>query len=133
MASTTAAPQGPYAEAVDTFFNRLRELLPVYVSPMRATVVAVVATAAIAVLLAPALLHHGRRLGAADVSAEGRMAAGATLAGAVFALVVFAGTLRDVLFRMDMVGSNRLHFALEHWVTRYVRAARLGATSLLPP
>lgn len=130
---STAAPQGPYAEAVDTFFDRLRELLPVYVSPMRATVVSVVATAVVAVLLTPALRYHARRLGAADVSPEGRMAAGATLAGAALALAVFASTLRNVLFRMDMVGSNRLHFALEHWITRYVRAARLGASSLLPP
>jgi hypothetical protein len=126
------ATKGPYAEAVDTLFDRLRELYPVYVSPRRATLVALAAGAAVVALLAPALRFHVGRL-RAPATAEAHLASTGVVLGAALGVALLVSTLRDVLFRADMVGANKLHFALEHWVTRYVRAAREGAAGVLAP
>jgi hypothetical protein len=128
-----ATTKGPYAEAVDTFFDRLGELYPVYVSPVRATVVSLVVSAAALALLAPALHFHLGRLRDPAATAPEHMASAGVVLGGAAGVVALGSTLRDVLYRRDLFGANKLHFALEYWVTRYVRAARDGATGLLPP
>ena len=124
-----ATTKGEYAEAVDTFFDRLRELYPVWVSPMRATLVALAAGAAAVALLSPTLAFHAGRLRApaSTTTPQEHMASAGVLLGAALGVAVLVSGLRDTLIRFDMMAKNRLHFALEHWLGRYVRAARGGA------
>lgn len=112
-------------EVVNTFFDRASKMLPTYVSPVRASIIAVVVVAVFLYLLAPVLAHMQRKALASDNTLDHLLATGTVVGVAVVTITVFR-RLRDLFYLFDMLKFNKQHFANLYWLSQYIQAAKDG-------
>ena len=118
-----ASPEA-YAEVVHAFFNRAERLFPKWVSPRRATIISIVVGLLTTALLYPMLSSNAARVQDPSTLPKDQMTSAAVLLGSIVGVVYLSSAVRDYVFRVDMLSSNSLHFAMEYWIPRYLRAFR---------
>ena len=111
------------SNALNTLFDRLELMLPVYVSPRSSTIKAVLTTIVLSLVILALLRHQ-------EVAAVRRSDDGARIALriAMIALPLIGLflilKLKDVFYELDMYVYNRQHFANIHWGKQYMNILR---------
>lgn len=109
--------------AVDRFFDRLRDALPVHVPRAPSRRVAVGLFALLVALGAPAFRA---RIAARLTRQERALEVGAAVAY-VAAAALLALEVRRRVYRYEMFSANLGHFTVLKWIPPYVQALRSGA------
>jgi len=119
--------KGDIAQAVDTFFDRIISLMPVYVGRLKPMTFAALISFGLLLALLPIIIEQ-KRLGA---SGENEMQKRLWILYLVILLLVILkvfSELTGVIYNSLMIQHNKQHYANVHWVAEYARAKRSGAT-----
>lgn len=111
------------SNALNTLFDRLEPMLPIYVSPRAAIIKAVLTTIVLSLVILAVLRHQ-------EVEAVRRSDDGARIALRIAMIALpLVGLflilkLKDVFYEFDMYVYNRQHFANIHWGKQYMNVLR---------
>lgn len=126
MSETDVVTKGDLADAVDTFFDRVRDYFPppVFVGRGQATMVSVlVSLVVLFISLQPAMkLRENATTPMEEITAVG------VIVACVIVTLFVQQTLTGVVYNFSMHSLNRQHIANTHWVSEYRKAK---TTSLL--
>jgi len=120
MSETEVVTKGDLADAVDTFFDRVRDYFPppVFVGRGQSMMVSVlVSLVVLYISLQPAMkMKEEATNPMEEVTAIGIIIA------CVIATMLVQRMVAGVVYNFAMYGLNRQHFANTHWVSEYSRA-----------
>ena len=111
------------SNALNTLFDRLEPMLPIYVSPRTAIIKAVLTSIVLSLVILAVLRHQ-------EVEAVRRSDDGARIALRIAMIALpLVGLflilkLKDVFYEFDMYVYNRQHFANIHWGKQYMNVLR---------
>tara|TARA_X000000368_G_C22992490_1_gene694982 strand:- start:674 stop:1054 length:381 start_codon:yes stop_codon:yes gene_type:complete len=120
MSETDVVTRGDLADAVDTFFDRVRDYFPppVFVGRGQANMVSVlVALIVLYISLRPAMKLKEQ----ATNPMEEITAIGVIVACVIITLIV-QRIVAGAVYNFSMLDLNRQHFANKHWVSEYSKA-----------
>lgn len=117
---TDLVTRGDLSEAVETFFDRVRDYIPppVFVGRTRAMTMSVIASLVILVVSLRPALQLKRD---ASNSMEEMVAIG-IIVGCVGVALIMQRVVSGTVYTMAMNGANRQHLANAHWLSHYARA-----------
>lgn len=120
MSETEVVTKGDLANAVDTFFDRVRDYFPppVFVGRGQAMMVSIlISLIVLFISLQPAMKMKEE----ATNPVEEMKAIGIIVVCVIITLLV-QRTVAQVVYTFAMYGMNRQHFANTHWVSEYSKA-----------
>ena len=113
--------------AIDRFFDRVHDALPVHVSRLPSIRVAAGLLVVLLALLAPAVR---RRIDEA-ATRQDRMAEAAGAVALLAGAVLLSLEVHQRLYHFQMFSANLKHFTLLRWIPLYVSALRTGQGGLV--
>ena len=128
MSTRPVPPPGSIGEAVNVFFDRSTDLLPVWIGKKYAYVVSV----AVAVVVLLIALPHIKELRDTATTPLEQVQWIGTLMLVLLVTMTVQGKIMDVVYGSMMVSANKQHIANTHWLGEYMKAMRTSGSLLVP-
>ena len=121
-------PPGSLGEAINVFFDRTSNFLPVWVGKRNALIVSCVCAALVLLVSFP----HIKELKDTAQTPLERVQWIGTLMLVLIVTMILQGKIMDIVYSFDMVSSNKQHIANTHWLGEYMKAMRTTGSLLIP-
>ena len=121
-------PPGSIGEAINVFFDRASDCLPVYVSKKRAYIISLIVAAVVLLASWPAIkeLKDSATTPLEQVQWIG------TLMLVLIVSMILQGKIVEVVYSASMVMANQQQIANTHWLGEYMKAMQIRGSLLIP-
>lgn len=121
-------PPGSLGEAINVFFDRTSDLLPVWISKKWSTIISFTVATLVLLISWP----HIKELKETATTPLEQVQWLGTLMLVLIVTMILQGKIADIVYSFAMVSANKQHIANTHWLGEYVKAMRSSGSLLIP-
>lgn len=121
-------PPGSLGEAINVFFDRTSDLLPVWISKKWSIIISFTIASLILYISWP----HIKELKETATTPLEHVQWIGTLMIVLLVTMMLQGKIADIVYSFAMISANKQHIANTHWLGEYVKAMRSTGTLLIP-
>lgn len=123
-----APPPGSLGEAINVFFDRTSDLLPVWISKKWSLIISFAISAIVLLVSWP----HIRELKETAATPLEQAQWIGTLMLVLGVTMIMQGKIADIVYSFAMISENKQHIANTHWLGEYVKALHSSGSLLIP-